>query len=158
MYIFILNARLSGNRHYMWKHNIDRRAFIYKTRLIYKSCRRGYFLILSYQNIYFNKTQFNTTMKNLVKVPQLCTISYATIFNIINKSNLIPLLMRIQLALLFSFHSLESLSPSATSAVTAISDNNPFKYTYVPIFSLFILYMWYQYVLLMTAFTTIAFS
>ena len=34
---------------------------------------------MSYQNIYFNKTQFNTTMKNLVKVPQLCTISYATI-------------------------------------------------------------------------------
>ena len=96
---------------------------------------------MSYQNIYFNKTQFNTTMKNLVKFPQMCRISYATIFNIINKSNLIPFLMRIQLALLFSFHSLESLSPSATSAVTAISDNNPFKYTYVPIFSLFILYM-----------------
>ena len=127
------------------KNNIDRRPFIYKARLIYKSCKRGYFLIsnkcMSYQNIYFNKTQFNTTMKNLVKFPQLCRISYATIFNIINKSNLIPFLMRIQLALLFSFHSLESLSPSATSAVTAISDNNPFKYTYVPIFSLFILYM-----------------
>ena len=102
--------------------------------------------------------RFNTTMKNIDKFPQLCEISYATIFNIINKSNLIPFLMRIQLALLFSFHSLESLSPSATSAVTAISDNNPFKYTYVPIYSLFILYMWYQYVLLMTAFTTIAFS
>ena len=40
-------------------------------------------------------------MKNLVEFPQMCRISYATIFNIFNKSNLIPFLMRIQLALLF---------------------------------------------------------
>ena len=27
------------------KNKIDRRPFIYKARLIYKSCKRGYFLI-----------------------------------------------------------------------------------------------------------------
>ena len=52
-------------------------------------------------DLYIRVARFNTTMKNIDKFPQLCEISNATIFNIINKSNLIPFLMRIQLALLF---------------------------------------------------------